>query len=195
MVSWAIPWVTVSPPYYIESCCKKDTYDSWCREWNISDMPNFQAAWDSGVGGRCIPGLPPGVKVLMLRWTGWHHLQPHVTEWCPEQCHLVQFTDSTGQALPQTWSLFIYLQPELKIKSRACKDVFLIKNKTFRVVLLEPKCQHDYLENVSFYCMFSWCHIHLSKGHFDFSLLSAWHTSPAKHSDHLGLNAHMQDCE
>lgn len=102
-----------------------------------------------------------------------HHMQSQVTEWCIEECHLPQFIDSTGQALRQTLSLPIYLQPELRIKPRARKDVFFIKTKTICIVLLEPKCQHNFLENMSFYVLPM---SHSPKDHLDFSLCSAWHT-------------------
>lgn len=92
----------------------------------------------------CIPRLQAGGEsdIALLNRLGSYaatcHRMVHRAA-----CHLAKFIDNTGQALPQSWSPAIYLQPELKRKLRAHKDLFFIKNKTIYIVLLELKCQYN----------------------------------------------------
>lgn len=50
---------------------------------------------------------------------------------------------------PACWSLATDLQPELKIKPGAPKNVLFIKTKSMCTALLEPQCQCNSLENMS----------------------------------------------
>lgn len=103
--------------------------------------------------------------------TGWNHTQLSVTEWCPELSATGPVPDSTGQVLPLSRSLSIYLQPELKIKSRDRKKVFFIKTKAIYTVLLEHKCRYNILEDMSFHVSLL---LHTPKDHLDFSPFTAW---------------------
>lgn len=101
-------------------------------------------------GGHCIPG-PPAGAALRPHETGWNHTQPHVTEGRTEQGATRCRSSTAPDGSPPTWALSTDLQPELKTKPGAHQDVFFIKTETIYRALLEPKCQYNMSENVSFY--------------------------------------------
>ena len=99
------------------------------RQWDVSNTPHFQVAWDPADEGTAFPArLSAVVRVLKHRHTGWVPCSL-ARQWIERgACHLLQF-NSPGQALSQSWSLGIYLQPELEVKPRAHKDVVSLSQK------------------------------------------------------------------
>lgn len=137
----------------------------------------------------------PGFRLQSKCWSSINRLESHAAAWDGAQSRVPatwsKFIDSTVQALPQSWSLAIYLQPELKIKPRAPKDVSFIKNKTIYIALLELMLrQRDILENVPFHAFLT---SHAPNDHLDFSLpMPGIQAQQALR--YLGLDVHMREC-